>query len=157
MHLLLLAAVFSPPAEAAPPRGGAKVGIGVGGGLGVSGLSGKFWLGDGNAVQVIVGAWGVGRGHGDDGYGLGVGADYLWEMPELTRVEPVIIAWNLGAGATVGATSPEWFGVSGVAGLEFNFQPAPIDVTLEYRPGFEILPGPGIDLINFSGHVRVHF
>ncbi len=157
MTILLFATMLSLPAEAAPPRGGAKVGIGVGGGLGVSGLSGKFWLNDGNAIQVVVGAWGVGRDDWGYGYGVGLGADYLWEMPELTRAEPVIVAWNLGAGATVGATNPDWLGVSGVAGLEFNFQPAPIDITVEYRPGFVILPGPGLDLVNFTGHARVHF
>lgn len=157
--LLLLSTLISPPANAAPPRGGAVFGIGVGGGLGVSGLSGKFWLKDGNAVQVVVGAWGVGRydwGYGY-GYGFGASADFLWAMPVLARAEALILAWNLGAGASVGATNPEWFGVSGVAGLEFNIQPAPIDITLEYRPGFAILPGFGPDLINFTGHARVHF
>lgn len=157
MSLLLLASLLSPPTDAAPPRGGAKFGIGVGGGLGVSGLSGKFWLGNTNALQLVVGAWGVGRYDWGYGYGLGVGADYLWEMPVLTRADPVIVAWNLGAGATVGATDPGWVGVSGVAGLEFDFQPVPIDITLEYRPGFGILPGFAVDLVNFTGHARVHF
>lgn len=155
MVLLFIAAVAVEPAYALPPRRGAKVGIGVGGGLGVNGLSGKFWLDDGNAIQLVIGAWGVGRY--DYGYGLGVSADYLWEMPSLARAEALILAWNLGLGASVGANDPAWLGVSGVAGLEFNFQPAPIDVVIEYRPGFRILPSAGPDLVNFTGHVRVHF
>jgi hypothetical protein len=152
---LLFAALVSEPAFALPPRGGAKFGVGVGGGLGVSGLSGKFWLKDKNALQLVVGAWGVGRS--GYGYGLGVGLDYLWEMPAITRADPVLLAWNLGLGGTVGAYDPGWIGVSGVAGLEFDFQPVPIDVTLEYRPGIAIVPAVGVDLVNFTGHVRIHF
>jgi hypothetical protein len=60
-------------------------------------------------------------------------------------------------GATLGVSNPTWLGASGVAGLEFDFQPVPIDLTLEYRPGVSILPGVGADLVNFSGHVRYHF
>lgn len=155
MTLLLALSLASRPAAALPPRGGAKFGVGVGGGLGVSGLSGKLWLDEGHALQGVVGAWGVGRD--GVGYGLGVSIDYLWEMPVLAQPEPVVIAWNLGLGGSVGANSPAWLGVSGVAGLEFNFQPVPIDLTLEYRPGFGILPGFGPDLVNFTGHARVHF
>lgn len=150
---------LTPAAEAAPPRGGAKVGVGIGGGLGVSGLSGKFWLPGDGALQVVVGGWGYGREvwGPDYGYGVGVGVDYLWEMPELTRSGPLVLGWNLGLGGTVATTEPAWVGVSGVAGLEFDFQPVPIDLTLEYRPGMRVTPGLGLDLINFSGHARVHF
>ncbi len=163
MLLLLLTTLTTPPVFALPPRGGAKVGVGVGGGLGVSGLSGKFWLRGDNALQVVVGAWGLGRYPYSDPYfypyphAPGVSVDYLFEMPSLARSEPVIVAWNLGLGGAVGAYEPAWLGASGVAGLEFAFQPAPIDLTLEYRPGFIFVPGFGLDLVNFSGHARVHF
>ncbi len=156
MSLLLALVLVCPASHAQPPRGGAKFGVGVGGGLGVSGLSGKLWLSDQNALQGVVGAWGVGRGDGR-GEGLGVSIDYLWEMPVLATTEPMLLAWNLGLGGSAGATSPAWLGVSGVAGLEFNFQPVPLDVTLEYRPGIGIVPGVTADLVNFTGHLRVHF
>ena len=46
---------------------------------------------------------------------------------------------------------------AGIAGLEFNFTRAPFDIVLEYRPSVGILPGPGIELIGFTAHVRIWF
>ena len=47
-------------------------------------------------------------------------------------------------------------GVNGVAGLEFNFNPVPIDLVIEYRPGIHIIPNVDPDLIGFGAHVRVY-
>ncbi len=145
--LLIGALSASAPVQAASPAG--PFGIGVGGGLGVSGLSGKYYMGS-TALQGMVGTYA--------GDGLGVGVDYLLEMPNLTSSEPVDIAWNIGAGGSVGTISDTSFvAVSGVAGLEFNFNPVPIDLVLEYRPGVALVPGFAMDLVNFSGHLRFYF
>lgn len=145
------------PALAGDPiRSGGNFGLGLGGGLAVSGLSGKYWLADAHALQGIVGAWGLGRAGGSS---LGVGLDYLIEMPTITDTEPVEIGWNLGLGGTVGVGGGGlgWVGASGVAGLEFNFHPVPIDLVLEYRPGVVVVPAFGAALVNFSGHIRYYF
>lgn len=155
MFLLVGLLLAAAPAHAVAPRNGATLGIGLGGGFGVSGISGKYWLGDKNAFQGVIGGWGFGRTGST--IGLGVGLDYLWEMPTVTQAGPLLLGWNLGLGGTLGVASPVWAGASGVAGLEFNFQPVPIDITLEYRPGLFILPSVGADLVNFSGHIRYHF
>jgi hypothetical protein len=153
--LILLACLLASPAHAVAPRNGATFGIGLGAGFGVSGISGKYWLGEKNAFQGVIGGWGFGRT--GSSLGLGLGLDYLWEMPTITQAGPMLLGWNLGVGGTLGIATPLSAGVSGVAGLEFNFQPVPIDVTIEYRPGLFLAPVIGADLVNFSGHVRYHF
>ena len=149
--LLLL---LCPSLAMAAPDGG-PFGLGLGGGLGVSGLSGKLWLGDSAAFQGVVGVWGLTDDH------LGAGLDALLEMPAIAETEPVEVAWNLGVGGTLGvggsSSIPLLVGVSGVAGLEFNFQPIPLDLVLEYRPGLIVVPGVDLDLVNFSGHIRYYF
>lgn len=122
--------------------------IGLGGGFGVSGISGKYYTGS-TALQGMVGAY--------RGEGLGVGLDYLLEMPDIAAAGPVNIAWNLGVGRTVRVNDNLGVGVSGVAGLEFNFVPVPIDLVLEYRPGLHVIPDIDLDLVNFSGHLRFYF
>lgn len=161
LALSALALVPSIGHAMAPPRGGGVFGIGVGGGLGVSGLSGKYWLGEKYALQGVVGAWGYGHhyygGHDYDyGTNLGVSLDYLWEMPDITASGPLVLGWNVGLGGTIGIYDPPFIGASGVLGLELDFQPVPIDVVLEYRPGISIVPGIGLDLVNFTGHVRFY-
>ena len=57
-----------------PIRSGGNFGLGLGGGLAVSGLSGKYWLAEAHALQGVVGAWGLGRAGGSS---LGVGLDLV--------------------------------------------------------------------------------
>jgi len=145
------------------PRQG--FGLGIGMGTGASGLSGKFMMGPG-AIQAVVGFWG-GDGGGDhsgpgrphlDGVALSV--DYLFEMPTLAKSEYFNLDWCFGLGGGVGVSTgggAPGVAAAGIAGLEFNFIRAPIDVAIEYRPSVGILPGPYIALIGFTAHVRVWF
>ena len=52
--------------------------------------------------------------------------------------------WYYGLGAHVGLNnayeSPLWLGVDAVIGLEFKFPELPIAISLDYRPGFDVLP-----------------
>ena len=145
---LLLPAV----AQAAPPG---DFGIGVGGGLGVSGLSMKAPFGP-VAVQGVIGTYGWNGYYDDDR--LGVSVDLLWSQPEFASGGPVNLAWNIGFGGAVGVgRNDPLVGISGVAGLEFIVQPAPIDIVLEYRPGIILSPGTDVELVNFSGHIRYYF
>lgn len=139
-------------AHATTPERGGPVGVGLGGGFGVSGLSVKM-AGQGSALQLMVGPYGLGRG----GDGLGVGLDFLLEQPTFATADVLDLAWNLGLGGSLGVGGDDvLIGVSGVAGLEFNLRPIPIDVVLEYRPGLRLSPA-GLDLVNFSGHIRYYF
>lgn len=151
--LMTLAALLLPSvAQAAPPG---DFGIGVGGGLGVSGLSMKAPFGP-VAVQGVIGTYGWNGYYDDDR--LGVSLDLLWEQPDFAGGGPVNIAWNIGFGGGVGVGSGNpLIGISGVAGLEFIVQPAPIDIVLEYRPTLIVEPGTDLELVNFSGHIRYYF
>ncbi|MBN1337505.1 MAG: hypothetical protein JXB39_16250 [Deltaproteobacteria bacterium] len=157
----ILALVLALPvgAQAATPPEG-PFGLGIGGGFGVSGLSGKLYMGDATAFQGIVGLYGLGSDHDNDG--LGVGLDYLLERPAFVSVAPLELGWNFGLGGTVALWDDSHddnlrVGASGVLGLEILFQPVPIDLVLEYRPGVVIIPDFDIDLVNFSGHLRYYF
>jgi len=141
------------------PRQG--FGIGLGMGTGASGVSAKLMAGPG-AFQAVAGVWGSGNGEGRyvrfDGIALSV--DYLFEMPTLVSSPYFNLDWDFGLGGGVGvATSGGTPGVaaSGIAGIEFNFTRAPVDVALEYRPTVGFLPGFGIGLIGFTAHVRLWF
>lgn len=153
--LLLGLLVLSGPARAGSPvRSSGNLGLGLGGGYWLNGISAKYFLGDGTALQGVLGGYGLGH---DDYGGLGFTGDFLWEMPALTTNQAFELGWNAGFGPSVGL-GDEWFalGVHGTVGLEFNFEPAPIDLVLEYKPGIVVVPGVGADLWNFGGHIRVY-
>ena len=143
-----------------PIRSGGNFGLGVGGGYWLNGLSLKYYSGDNTSLQGVIGGYGYGHGYDNDYYygsGLGITGDFLWEMPELTNNEAFELAWSAGLGPSVGLGN-NWFalGVHGTLGLEFNFNPIPIDVVLEYKPGVYVVPGVGADLWNFGGHIRIY-
>ena len=136
-------------------------GIGLGMGTGASGVSGKLMAGPG-AFQGVVGVWGSGNGEGRyvrfDGIALSL--DYLFEMPTLASSQYFNIDWDFGLGGGVGVSTnggTPGVAAAGIAGLEFNFTRAPIDVALEYRPTVGFLPGFGIGLVGFTAHVRLWF
>jgi hypothetical protein len=119
--LTTLAALLLPAvAQAAPPG---DFGIGVGGGLGVSGLSMKAPFGP-VAVQGVVGTYGWNGYYDDDR--LGVSVDLLWSQPEFASGGPVNLAWNIGFGGAVGVgRNDPLVGISGVAGLSSSCSPRP--------------------------------
>ena len=144
MSMLLL---WLSVAQATTPEKGGSLGVGLGGGLGVSGVSLKLAT-DSAALQGMVGF---------SNGGLGVGLAFLLEQPTIATVGSAVdVAWNVGVGGSLGVGSPILLGASGVAGLEFNVRPVPLDVVLEYRPGLLISPFD-LELVNFSGHVRYYF
>ena len=156
--LLLAASLLLASSSAwagASHRTAGSTGLGLGAGTTGGGISVKHFLTDGTAVQGVIGAYG-----GWDGGGLGLNADYLLERPAFATTEPVDIAWNVGLGAGVGLFPKSdviGVGVSGIAGQEFAFVPIPLDLVLEYRPTIGVLPGVGLDLVNFTGHLRYFF
>lgn len=152
--ILLLALPSLAHAGAAHRRSG-TVGVGLGGGTTGAGLSAKVFLSDASAVQAVAGPWG-----GWGGGGIGLNGDYLLEMPTIVEGDMAELAWNIGAGAGVGIfsrTATLGAGVSGVAGLELAFKPAPIDLVVEYRPTIWVLPAADLSLIGATAHLRYFF
>lgn len=148
---LLFALAFTSNASAADKVRG-SFGIGVGQGTTVSyGLSAKLYMGESFALQPVVGL-------GNDW--IGVSVDALWEMPALVNLGFMEIAWAIGLGPGVGIGDNLAVGIAGVAGLEFNFSVIPglpFDIVAEYRPSIFVLPGVDLDLVDFSGHLRIYF
>ena len=139
---------------------GKTFGIGIGGGLAVTGLSGKYMMRDDFALQGVVGVLDVGRD--DDSIGFSV--DFLREMPDLFSEDGVALAWNFGVGGLLGIYEDDFggdagvkAGVSGIVGLEFVVDPVPIDLVLEYRPSIIVVPSTDIEFIDFSAHIRFWF
>lgn len=140
-------------AEAASPiRTQGNLGLGLGSGVYHSGLSVKYFAGATHSLQGVIGT------HGFSG-GLGVSADYLYEMPTIigdtTGIE---LGWAIGAGPSIGIDDNYLeLGGHGTIGLEINIQAVPIDIVFEYKPGFVIRDGDlDADLYNFAGHIRFY-
>ncbi len=147
--------LFSSPVLADKPG---TIGIGLGATTFASGLSGKYYMSDSFALQGAVGTYGAGADRFSNFGGIAVGIDGLVENSALTRNEIFSLDWNFGLGAGVGLFEDTLgLAVSGVVGLEFNFVPIPIDLVLEYRPGLLVVPDVGIELVDFSGHIRFYF
>lgn len=164
LAVLLAATLFATPAMAQSSSDSSKFGIGLGAGTVAAGLSFKTLMSESTAFQATVGSWrGYGRHWHFSTSAFALGADFLMEQPPIFNNEVVEIGWNLGLGAGVGLISDATvFGATGIAGLEFNFVPAPIDFVVEYRPGLYVGAGYGdanlsLSFIDFTGHIRVWF
>jgi len=152
---------LSAPAHAIAPadtiRSAGNFGIGVGGGTAVSGLSMKYLLSTDTSLQAVVG----GAGYANDDFGntaIGVDLDFLLELPTLTTIDGLFeLGWEAGLGAWTWIGDPFWLGVNGAAGIQFNFQPVPIDLVLEWRPAVRVVPDVGVELVDFGGHLRFYF
>jgi hypothetical protein len=114
------------------------------------------------AFQFVAGFWGGGGARGRFGHVDGVAGsfDYLFEMPSLARSQYFTVDWAFGLGGGVGV--PSFNGklgaaASGIAGIEFNFIPVPLDLTIEFRPTVAIIPNPGLHLVDFTAHLRLWF
>lgn len=159
LSLLLSMPLTAHAVELAKPlRGAHHWGVGFGGGLGPSGISGKYMFTKATSLQAVIGAYG--HYHPDwysDAETLGVDVDFLFEMPAIASNDVVEVGWELGLGGWTGIGNDFWLGANGVAGIQFNFQPVPIDLTLEYKPGFLVVPDIYVEPVNFGGHLRIWF
>lgn len=110
-----------------------KLGLGLGGSSLVSGLSAKYYLSTDTAIQAELGVWA--------GYGLLIGLDGIYEMPQLWTNGALSINWNVGAGVTAGTYNYSGYGgaiggVSAIAGLGFQLGAFPLEFVTEIRPTF---------------------
>jgi hypothetical protein len=127
---------------AAPLNGHARQGGNLGLGFiagNPSGLSGKLWLGEANALDFIVGFDLV-----DDHISLN--ADYVWHEFGLIPVNRGQMPLYYGMGLWTSVARHAAFGARGVVGIEYIFQNAPLDAFLELAPGTSILPRTRFDV-----------
>jgi hypothetical protein len=112
----------------------------TGGDLGVgfvagnpTGLSGKIWLGETNALDLTMGLnvredW------------LSLNADYLWHDFGLFSVPQGQLPLFYGMGVWAAVANRGAIGVRGVIGIEYLFSNAPLDAFFEICPGISVLP-----------------
>lgn len=86
-----------------------------------SGFSGKFFVSEKNAVDVVVGL----------GKGMTVHADYLWHDFQALRVNEGQMPLYYGAGFLVAEKD---FCVQGKIGLEYLFETNPLGIFIEVAP-----------------------
>jgi hypothetical protein len=124
------------PAQA---RKGGDVGLGfiVGD---PTGISGKIWLSDINALDFIAG---FGTFHNDY---IELRADYVWHEFSLFPVKSgqLPLYYGMGLGTAIGNRA-SLLSVRGVVGIEYLFAAAPLDVFLELGPGAAIIPNSRVD------------
>ena len=143
-------------ALAAPPRG--TLGVGLAGGPGVTGLSGKFYMRR-TSLQVVVGGWQILTEELDVGSGFGMSADYFLEMPDLVYTQQFNLAWHLGVGGSWArpSESSDYLSASAVVGAAVNLKNAPLDIVFEARPRVAGMPNFWLDLFHYTAHVRYYF
>lgn len=126
---------FAVPAYAGDIGKSKKLGVGVGGGTHVSGVTAKKYLSETTAVQAFAGNL--------QGAGLSVGADYIMEMPDLAAWAPGRLFWGVGAGAglvlySINNNSGISVGISGVLQLGWHFNEFPLELITDWRPTFYV-------------------
>ncbi|MBL8614075.1 MAG: hypothetical protein JNM72_00555 [Deltaproteobacteria bacterium] len=142
---------------AAPAHAGRTVGVGLGSSTLSSGVSVKWQAKGGGGMQLVAGPFGNGLYYNGYGNSLGVNLDGLRDMGEIGNLGPIGVGWSLGGGGGVAVGGTLAAAAAGVAGLNFELEPVPLEFSLEYRPTLIILPGVGFDLVNASGHLRWWF
>jgi len=169
----------APPAQAGNKNHN-DFGLGLTSGAQQYGLSGKYFLNAGQAIQGsltagMVPSSNVGYRH------TSVGLDYVVQKARIRQGERYDVSWNAGAGLALGGLNP--IGVSEeereeenddgddftyapvvltaspLVGLEFGFARVPIDIVMEYRPTVNYVPGHGgtFNLTATSLKVRYYF
>lgn len=130
--LLGLAAV----AEARPiDRRSGELGVGAVFGSPTA-VSGKLWLGGGNAVDAALG-WDFVVGE------LRLHADYLWHWFNVTKVEKGRLPLYIGVGGSLSLGNRAEFGVRVPLGIAYHFANDPVEIFLEVAPGLRLSPSTG--------------
>ncbi len=107
-----------------------------------SGLSGKIWLDNTQAVDI-----GIGAGLFGDGAGLSIHSDYLYHIKDLLKWKYKLpFYYGFGIRMRFPANSDFNFGVRGVVGLMMYLKNMPVDVFFELAPSFRLLPTTGLNL-----------
>ena len=103
-----------------------------------SGLSGKYWLNNTNALD-------FGLGFSFTSFNnsrLQLSCDYLWNNYNLLKTsEKLVIYYGPGAKLLTGGNNDAKLGVRGVAGIGWFIKDAPIDIFFEVAPVVYLIPG----------------
>ena len=152
--ILLLAAVILTCSFAANAQtgNGYKNAIGVRGAWGAE-VSYQRYIAPANRLE---GTLGINR------YGFSVEAVHQW-MFEIPANTSGVWQWYAGAGAGLGAWNSKdvkggfCLGALGQIGIEYNFAKVPLQLSVDYRPGFYLIPETVFDWSGFALGIRYCF
>jgi hypothetical protein len=161
----LFAAFFANLSRAEATEVGRSRDLGLGVAIGSpTSLVGKYFVGQGNAIDFGFGFWTYGWGCNNRGYCEGrnfdvvtFNADYLWQEG-LVAGSKANLDWHIGAGGRlwVGGGDPS-IAARMPVGLDLTFRrPSFLEVFLELAPAVYIVPGLYVDIEAFLG-VRFYF
>ncbi len=102
-----------------------------------TGLSAKYWINRNNAIEGVA-AWAFSQGF------LVVAADYLFNFPDIVKIEGETFPLYVGAGAimrvNMGVQPPIEVGARFPLGALYVFRTVPLEISLEIVPGLYIFP-----------------
>lgn len=108
-------------------------------------ISIKHFFNDRDAVEGLI-------SYGDR---FGIGA--LFERHQLVGATPAL-TWFYGAGGYLGFENGRtWLGPTGIAGLDYKFQNAPINISLDWKPELDFSPAINFVADAFAFTVRFVF
>lgn len=103
-----------------------------------SGLSGKYWLNNTNALDFGLGFSFTNFNNSQ----LQLNCDYLWNIYNLFKTsEKLVIYCGPGIKILTGGSNDAKLGVRGVAGIGWFIKDAPLDVFFEAAPVVYMIPG----------------
>jgi hypothetical protein len=108
-----------------------------------SGLSGKYWLNNTNALD-----FGLGFSFTNfNNSRMQLNCDYLWHNYDwLKTSETLVVYYGPGLKLQTGGNNDAKFGVRGVAGIGWYVKDAPIDVFFEIAPVIYMIPGTSLKI-----------
>jgi hypothetical protein len=135
----IAAAIAACAAAPGHARMGGDFGLGFVAGI-PSGLSGKYWLNNTNALDMIL-------GFNPGGDYLQARVDYVWHEFSLFPVSAgqLPLYYGMGAGLEVSNGGPGLL-ARGVVGIEYLFPHAPLDAFFEIGPGIRVFPATDFDM-----------
>jgi hypothetical protein len=102
-----------------------------------TGLSAKYWINRMNAIEGVA-AWAFSQGF------LVVAADYLFNFPDIVKIEGETFPLYVGAGAIMrvdmGAGGGISIGARFPLGVLYVFRGVPLEISLELVPGLYLFP-----------------
>ena len=88
----------------------------------------KYFMNESNAIEGLI------------SFGNRFGIGGLYERHQLIGATPAL-TWFYGGGAYLGfENSKTWLGPTGVVGLDYKFQNAPINLSLDWKPELDLIP-----------------
>jgi len=144
---LILLILLSMPVKAQDKGFGAGIMVGQ-----PTGLSGKYWLNQVNALD-----FGLGFSFAKDDSRIHIHADYLWHSnTSIESSEKFSFYYGPGIKLRSGKNDDAQLGIRGVIGIEWMAAKIPIDVFLEIAPVFNFVPGTSFK-VDASFGARYYF